>query len=57
MALDDIRVINTNPNLKPCPYCSHDGCKVYHYGVCPKVKAIEYYPDGTIKRIEYKEVN
>lgn len=31
--------------------CCHCGC--YHTGVCPKIKAIEYHPDGTIKRIEY----
>ena len=23
-------------------------------GVCPMVKALEYYPDGTLKRVEFK---
>jgi len=23
-------------------------------GVCPMVKALEYYPDGTLKRVELK---
>jgi hypothetical protein len=32
-------------------YCPH--CHQYHTGICPYVKAIEYYPDGTVKRIEY----
>lgn len=31
--------------------CGH--CGVYHSGPCPRVKAIEYYPNGTIKRVEY----
>lgn len=33
-----------------CEYC---GC--YHTGVCPKIKAIEYHPDGAIKRVEFHE--
>ena len=41
-----------------CPHCSNPPSNyVYHNGVCPKVKAVEYHPDGTIKRIEYKEWN
>ena len=36
-----------------CPWCSDEHTKVYHVGPCPRVKAIEYYPDGTIKRIEF----
>lgn len=31
--------------------CQH--CGVGHIGVCPWVKAIEYYPDGTVKRVEF----
>ena len=23
-------------------------------GACPMVKALEYYPDGTLKRVEFK---
>lgn len=32
-----------------CPYCG-----VTHFGnqLCPRVTAIEYYPDGSIKRVE-----
>lgn len=33
----------------PCPYCS-----MHHKGVCEKVKAMEYYRDGRIKRVEFK---
>jgi hypothetical protein len=32
-------------------YCHH--CDCYHTGTCSKIKAIEYYPDGTVKRVEY----
>lgn len=31
-----------------CPYCQN-----VHSGPCPHIKAIEYYPDGTPKKIEY----
>jgi hypothetical protein len=34
--------------------CAHCGSIVEHQGICPTVKAIEYYPDGTVKRVEYK---
>lgn len=29
-------------------------CNGYHSGRCPKVKAIEYHPNGTVKRVEFK---
>jgi hypothetical protein len=29
-------------------------CAGYHIGTCSLVKAIEYYPDGTIKRVEFR---
>lgn len=40
----------TAPKSK-CVHCGHYGG---HDGVCPNVKAIEYYPNGTVKRVEYK---
>ena len=42
-------------SLGYCPWCSqpHLGSYVYHGAACPKVKAIEYYPNGMIKRIEF----
>lgn len=33
--------------------CGH--CGSYHTGACPRVRAIEYHPNGTVKRIEYHE--
>lgn len=35
----------------PCPYC---GGAQHNGGVCHLVKAIEYFPDGTIKRVELR---
>lgn len=37
----------------PAPSCPHCGGWP-HQGVCPMVQAVEYHPDGTIKRVEYK---
>lgn len=34
-----------------CKFCGAIGA---HPGVCPTVKAIEYHPDGSIKRVEFK---
>jgi hypothetical protein len=31
-----------------CPWCSY-----WHPGVCPKVRVIEFYPDGTVSRVEF----
>lgn len=33
--------------------CGH--CGGYHTGSCPRVKAIEYYANGTVKRVEYHD--
>lgn len=38
-----------------CPHCSTLAQTVIHSGPCPHVKAVEYHPNGTIKRIEYPE--
>lgn len=34
-----------------CPHC---GGMAIHMGPCPNIKAIEYHPDGSIKRVEYR---
>lgn len=36
-----------------CPYCSGGGVQTIHHGQCPKVKAFEYFPDGSVKRVEF----
>lgn len=36
---------------QPCPYCS-----LVHEGTCPRISAIEYHRDGTIKRVEFHDV-
>lgn len=37
-----------------CPHCSGAYNAVYHGGPCPRVKAIEYHPNGAVKRVEFK---
>jgi hypothetical protein len=32
-------------------FCYH--CGNYHGPACPRIRAIEYYPNGTVKRVEY----
>lgn len=34
-----------------CPWCG----PVWHSGMCPRVEAIEYHQNGTIKRVEFRE--
>lgn len=36
-----------------CPYCG----AIHLRTVCPLVKAIEYHPNGTVKRVEFKEAS
>ena len=40
---------------KMCPWCSGNLSFVFHNGICPKVASIEYYPDGSVKRVEFKQ--
>jgi len=47
----------TTPIGTPCPWCSSPLYSVYHVGFCPRVKAIEYYENGTMKRVEFREEN
>lgn len=35
--------------LETCPYCG-----ICHTGRCPQLRSIEYYPNGTIKKITYE---
>ena len=41
--------MTTIPDQK-CPHCGAGP----HQGVCPTIKAIEYYENGQVKRVEYK---
>ena len=43
-------MIVTAATIPTCPYCG----AMPHQGICPSVKAIEYYPDGSIKRVEMR---
>ena len=33
-----------------CRYCGS-----HHEGACPRVKAVEYYRDGSVKRVEFHD--
>jgi hypothetical protein len=35
--------------------CGH--CGFIHDGVCPRIKSIEYYENGMIKKVEYHGLN
>ena len=41
--------------MTPCPYCSSDINEIYHSGTCPEIAAIEYYPNGMTKRVEFHD--
>jgi len=32
-----------------CPYCGG-----YHTGTCPMIEEIEYYPNGTVKKVKLR---
>lgn len=34
-----------------CPHCGG----IHQDRTCPRIKAVEYHPDGSIKRIEFHE--
>lgn len=40
--------MTTSAEKLPCHYCGK-----IHATVCLLVKAFEYYPDGTLKRVEF----
>ncbi len=33
-----------------CKYCGK-----YHCSTCPRIESIEYYPNGTVKKIVFKQ--
>ena len=42
----------TAVKMPTCPYCG--SMPHQHLSQCPAINAIEYYPNGTIKRVEKK---
>jgi len=38
-------------SIKECQWCNCHHPNTF----CPRAKAIEYYPDGTVKRVEFWE--
>lgn len=40
----------------PVPYCQYCRAVASHTALnCPRVRAVEYHPDGILKRIEFHE--
>lgn len=37
------------------PSCRYCGPFIVHSGACPKVKSVEYYPNGAVKSVELHE--
>lgn len=48
MAVDPSTV--RGPHNTPCQHCG-----LMHGKLCPSVKAYEYHPDGSLKRVEFRE--
>jgi hypothetical protein len=40
--------MSTSATNSKCPHCG-----LIHEMTCPKIKAIEYHPNGTVKRVEF----
>lgn len=38
-----------------CQYCSSTNQLVFHNGPCPRVRAVDYYENGTVRRVEFQE--
>jgi len=47
--------LSTTFSFPKFEYCLH--CGAYHQGLCHKIKVIEYYPNGMIKKVEYYSEN
>lgn len=38
-----------------CHWCSTKDQATFHGGMCPRIRTIEYYPDGQVKHIALRE--
>ncbi len=38
-----------------CRWCSNGTNQTVHSGACPRIRAIHYRPDGSVKRIDFKK--
>lgn len=44
-----------NTTAVPVPMGGCQWCAGNHIGTCPRVKSIEFHPNGAIKRVEFHE--
>ena len=42
----------TGGNIPACGYCG-----AWHSGTCPRIKSIDYYPNGSVKHVEFHDAN
>jgi hypothetical protein len=40
-------------SLSSLTICEHCGSEISHKGKCPRIKCIEYWPNGTLKYVQY----
>ena len=48
--MGDMTVTLNGVTIQRCGWCN-----MFHVGACPVVQEIEYFPNGTIKRVVYRE--
>lgn len=44
--------MSTSVPVPSCPYC---GAFMHISGMCPRIKSIEYYPDGSLRKVELSD--
>jgi len=44
-----MRMMSITAVDESCSYCGS-----YHMGVCPRIEEIEYYPNGSVKRVKLR---
>jgi hypothetical protein len=53
-----IKCLNSASNMASTILCDNLTCvycgQIHIDSICPKIKSIEYYPNGTINKIEFK---
>lgn len=55
MQLGPQTIENGFPSITAKPISGECGwCGMWHNGICPSVKSIEYNEDGSIRRVEFK---
>lgn len=54
---DDTSTLDMRHSPGACPWCSSQYQATFHAEPCPRVKSIEFHPDGGIKQVELREAH